>query len=107
MGSLASPKMETFSLALTSFDIVYPSAGNSGLGFRLTLVATPHYGRYQPRIQTEILGHSLVRLLAPLTRSHYVEQRAPFCLVSYERGCNYVQSTIKLAHFDSHPLSTL
>ena len=28
-----------------------------------------HYGRKQPRIQTEVLGHSLVRLLAPLTPS--------------------------------------
>ena len=33
------------------------------------LVATFHCGLGQTRIQTEVLGHSLVRSLAPLTRS--------------------------------------
>ena len=28
-----------------------------------------HYGRQQPRIQIEVLGHSVVRSLAPLTHS--------------------------------------
>ena len=35
-----------------------------------------HYGPKQPRIQTEVLGHFLVHLLAPLTRS-----LAPDCLL--------------------------
>ena len=35
-----------------------------------------HYGRKQPRIKTEVLGHLLVRSLAPLTRL-----LAPDCLL--------------------------
>ena len=41
------------------------SEGGVKGGFR-----TPHYGRKQSRIQTEILGHSLVRSLAPLIRGN-------------------------------------
>ena len=46
----------------------------SCLFFSLSLL---HYGQKQPRIQTEVLGHSLVRSLAPFTCSGLLASLAP------------------------------
>ena len=56
-----------------------------------------HSGSDQPRIGTKVLGHSLVRLLAPLTRS-----LAPDCLL---RSRPPLRSLVRsLAHF-AHSLA--
>ena len=68
----------------------------------LTLLFFPadialHFGQKHPRIQTEVLGHSLVRSLAPLTRS-----LAPDCSL---RSRPPLRSLIRsLAHF-AHSLA--
>ena len=54
-----------------------------------------HCGPEQPKIQTEVLGHSPVRSLAPLTRS----LAPPFLLRSRALLRSFVRSLAHFTHF--------
>ena len=56
---------------------------NNCAGFGLHLYSTLHYGPEQPRIQTEVLGHSLIHSLVCLHRSLICSQRSLICLLAH------------------------
>ena len=78
LGCLCYPSISRYSLlnvviiVTQKLVVIVPLKSVPGVLFRVpptapTLLPTAHYGRKQPRIQTEVLGHSLVR---SLFRSH-------------------------------------